>query len=154
MCNKIHSTSAACTNNLVYDLFDGQSSSSSTECSFIESIRFGTYDSNGEIAVQAAEDAEEVVTNMQKVGLVLSAIICAGFVVYSCFLHHSMTNLLIKSLSHRELLPPSRHNRRRGSSSVSKSKRRRSKGSKGSRRSDEDDDDDEWDRSKSLRSPV
>lgn len=137
---------------MVYDLFDGQSSSSSTECSFIESIRFGTYDSNGEIAVQAAEDAEEVVTDLQKVGLVMSAIICAGFVVYSCFLHHSMTNLLIKSLSHRELLPPSRHNRRRGGS-VSKPKRRRSKGSKGSRRSDEDDDD-EWDRSKPLRSPV
>ena len=150
MCNKIHSAGAGCTNNMIYDLFDGQSTSSSTHCSFIESIRFGTYDSSGAIAVEAAEDAEEVVTDLQKVGLVMSAIICAGFIIYACYLHHSMTNLLIKSLSHRELLPPSRHNRRRGGS-VTKSKRRRSKGS---RRSDEEDDDDEWDRSKPLRSPI
>jgi len=149
MCNKIHDVAADCTTNMVYDLFDGQQSDS-TECSFIESIRFGTYDTNGEIAVEATEGAEEVVTDLQKVGLVGSAFICAIFVVYACYLHHSMTNLLIKSLSHRELLPPSRHSKRR---SPSKPKRRRSKGSKGSRRSDEEDSD-EWDRKTPLRSPV
>lgn len=150
MCNMIHNVGADCTNNMIYDLFDGQQSDS-TECSFIESIRFGTYDSSGEIAVEATDDAEEVVTDLQKLGLVGSAFICAIFVVYACFLHHSMTNLLIKSLSHRELLPPSRHSKRR---SPARPKRRRSKGSsKGSRRGD-DDDDDEWDRSKPLRSPV
>lgn len=148
MCNKMHDAGAGCTNNMIYDLFDGQSSSTSTECSFIESIRFGTYDSNGEITVQAAEDAEQVVTDLQKVGLIMSAFICAGFVIYACYLHHSMTNLLIKSLSHRELLPASRQKQRR-TPSFSKPKRRRSKGSKGSRRSDEEDDD-EWDRSKPL----
>lgn len=152
MCNKIHSKGADCTNNMVYDLFDG-SKSDSTECSFIESIRFGTYDANGAISVEATDDAEEVVTDLQKVGLIGSAFICAIFVVYACYLHHSMTNLLIKSLSHRELLPPSRHNKRR---SPSRPKRRRSgsKGSKGGRSLRGDDDDDEWDRSKPLRSPV
>lgn len=149
MCNKIHDVAADCTSNMVYDLFDGQQSDS-TECSFIESIRFGTYDSSGEITVEATDDAEEVVTNLQKLGLVASAFICSIFVVYACYLHHSMTNLLIKSLSHRELLPPSRHNRRMRTPS----RRRRSKGSKSSRRGDDDDDDDEWDRSKPLRSPV
>jgi len=155
MCNKIHFAGAGCTSNVVYDLFDGQSSDS-TECSFIESIRFGTYDSNGEIAVKASDDAEEVVTDLQKLGLVGSAFICAVFVVYACYLHHSMTNLLIKSLSHRELLPPSRHSRRRSPNHAPKGRgrRSRSKGSKSSRRGDDDDDDDEWDRSKSLRSPV
>lgn len=151
MCNVIHQRSADCTTNMVYDLFDGQQSDS-TECSFIESIRFGTYDSTGAIAVEASEDAEEVVTDLQKAGLVISAFVCAVFVVYACYLHHSMTNLLIKSLSHRELLPPSRHSKRRSSSRPKR--RRSSKGSKGSRRDDDDDDDDEWDRSKPLRSPV
>jgi hypothetical protein len=117
----IHNQGADCTTNMIYDLFDGQQSSS-TECSFIESIRFGTYDWNGEIATEATEDAESVVTDLQKVGLVLSAVLCAAFVLYACYLHHSMTNLLIKSLSHRELLPPSRHSKRR---SPSKPKRRR-----------------------------
>lgn len=151
MCNKIHYKGADCTNNMVYDLFDG-SKSDSTECSFIESIRFGTYDAYGAISVEATDDAEEVVTDLQKVGLIGSAFICAIFVVYACYLHHSMTNLLIKSLSHRELLPPSRHSKRR---SPSRPKRRRS-GSKGSKggRSRGDDEDDEWDRSKPLRSPV
>jgi hypothetical protein len=139
---------------MVYDLFDG-SKSDSTECSFIESIRFGTYDSTGAISVEATDDAEEVVTDLQKVGLIGSAFICAIFVVYACYLHHSMTNLLIKSLSHRELLPPSRHNKRR-SPSRDRPKRRRSgsKSSKGGRSLRDDEDDDEWDRSKPLRSPV
>lgn len=146
----IHNKGADCTSNMIYDLFDGQQSDS-TECSFIESIRFGTYDSNGEIATEASEDAEEVVTDLQKAGLVLSTFLCAGFVLYACYLHHSMTNLLIKSLSHRELLPPSRHSKRR---SPGKPKRRRSsKGSKSSR-ADYDEDDDDWDRNKNLRSPV
>jgi hypothetical protein len=147
MCNKIHDASADCTSNMIYDLFGGQQSDS-TECSFIESIRFGTYDENGEIAVYATADAEETVTDLQKVGLFASAFICAIFVMYACYLHHSMTNLLIKSLSHRELLPPSRHSKRR---SPSKNKRRSR--SKSSRR-DDDDDEDEWDHSKPMRSPV
>lgn len=149
MCNKIHDVAADCTTNMVYDLFDGQSSDS-TECSFIESIRFGTYDNNGQIAQEATEGAEEVVTDLQKIGLAASAFICTLFVVYACYLHHSMTNLLIKSLSHRELLPPGRHSKRR---SPSKTKRRRSKGSKGSRRSDEEDSD-EYSGNRQLRSPV
>jgi hypothetical protein len=150
----IHHTGAGCTTNMIYDLFDGQQSDS-TECSFIESIRFGTYDSNGEIATEAADDAESVVTELQIAGLVLSSFLCAVFVLYACYLHHSMTNLLIKSLSHRELLPPSRHSKRRSSSGKPK-RRRSSKGSKSSRRGDDDDDDDDdWDRSnKNLRSPV
>lgn len=154
MCNKIHNSAADCTSNMIYDLFDGQRSDS-TACSFIESIRFGTYDQNGEIAVHAAEDAQETVTDLQKLGLVGSALICTVFVIYACYLHHSMTNLLIKSLSHRELLPPSRHSSR-NSKRRSPGRRRSSKSSRSSRIRDDDDDEDEddWEPSKPLRSVV
>ena len=153
MCNKIHNAAADCTSNMIYDLFDGQESDS-TECSFIESIRFGTYDKNGEIAVYATDDAEETVTDLQKLGLVASALICTFFVVYACYLHHSMTNLLIKSLSHRELLPPSRHSNRRRSPRSRRSRRSSSKGSRSGRMRDDDDDEDDWEPSKPLRNPV
>jgi len=145
LCNAIRRSGAQCTANMVYNLFDSQSYDS-TECSFIESIRFGTYDSNGEITLYPAQDSPEMVTDFQKIGLVGSAIICGLLVMYSCFLHHSMTNLLIKSLSHRELLPPSRHGKRRTPLAVSTSKRLpRTKGSSRSGRSRVGDEEDDWD---------
>jgi len=99
----------------MYDLFDGQEDSS-TECSFIESIRFGTYDQAGELArSDKSSDWNAEVTEVQKAFLGITVAMCIGLVIYACYLHHAMTNLLIKSLSHRELLPPSRHSRRRGS---------------------------------------
>ena len=116
LCNNLHAAGAKCTGDLSYDLFDGVQDDS-TECSFIESIRFGTYDANGQLTTGrsfGSWDAE--VTDVQLVLLIITASIVVCFVVYACYLHHAMTNLLIKSLSHRELLPPSRHNRRRNHS--------------------------------------
>ena len=55
------------------------------------------------------------ITTAQKLLLSLFVLLTVGLTVYACYLHHAMTNLLIKSLSHRELLPPSRHASRRSS---------------------------------------
>jgi hypothetical protein len=112
LCNKVHATSAKCTSDLLYNLFDGEENDA-TECSYIESIRFGTYDEVGKLssATNGVTWTSAEVSNSQKVLLSLSVALCVAFIVYSCYLHHSMTNLLIKSLSHRELLPPSRHQR-------------------------------------------
>ena len=116
LCNNLHATSAKCTNDLMYDLFDGEQDISS-ECSFIESLRFGTYDQVGQLSTSSNSIAnwQSEVTLPQKVMLAVSFFFCVCFVIYACYLHHSMTNLLIKSLSHRELLPPSRHNKGRKS---------------------------------------
>jgi hypothetical protein len=111
-CNKVHSTGAKCTSDLLYNLFDGEENDA-TECSYIESMRFGTYDEVGKLssATNGVTWTSAEVSSSQKVMLIFSIALCVGFVIYSCYLHHAMTNLLIKSLSHRELLPPSRHQR-------------------------------------------
>jgi len=143
LCNKIHSLSAKCTEDLMYDLFENDEDESE-ECTFIESIRFGSYDSDGNFASSntfgsnSSWDAQ--VTIAQKALLGISISICCIFVIYACYLHHSMTNLLIKSLSHRELLPPSRSSNRR-----SPSKTRGGGRSGSSKRSGKIDSDPDWD---------
>lgn len=123
VCNKLHGNSAKCTSNLLYDLFGGEGDDT-TECSFIESIRFGTYDEEGKLssASSALSWSTEVSTG-QKIMLSISMAFCVAFIIYACYLHHAMTNLLIKSLSHRELLPPSRQFSARRSRSVSRQQR-------------------------------
>lgn len=111
LCNKIHYTSAKCTSDMTYNLFDGESSSES-ECSYIESIRYGTYDETGKLSAASVTNGVTWTTEIsidQQIMLAFSVGICFVLVLCACYIHHSMTNLLIKSLSHRELLPPSRH---------------------------------------------
>jgi hypothetical protein len=94
------------------DLFDGEEDDE-TECSFIESLRFGAYDETGQfMSSNVGSSWSYTPTVGQKVMLGLSIALSVIFVIYSCYLHHAMTNLLIKSLSHRELLPPSRQRQR------------------------------------------
>lgn len=110
----------------MYDLFDGESDQSS-ECTFIEGIRFGAYDSSGSLStVQSSSVWNAEASSMQTIMVAISLGTVIFFIVYACYLHHAMTNLLIKSLSHRELLPASRQQRRRqaGDNSVATAKRR------------------------------
>jgi hypothetical protein len=115
MCNRVHYKSAQCLSSLEFDAFDDDESDDSTECSYIESIRTGTYDETGTVALKSFGFSSEKVTTAQKLFLSLFVVVAVGLTVYACYLHHAMTNLLIKSLSHRELLPPSRHASRRNS---------------------------------------
>jgi hypothetical protein len=99
---------------MMYQVFD-EDHDTSTECSFIESVLTGTYNEKGEIYVDSSLYGEHVkteVTNAQQAGIAVAIILCVGLGIYSCYLHHSITNLLIKSLSHSHLLPPSRHRNR------------------------------------------
>ena len=136
MCNNIHVSGAKCTTNLQNDLFEDQSNDA-TECSFIESVQFGTYDEVGRLYTENSFfSSSRTVTEGQKWGLVISLTICALLAMYSCYLHHSITNLLIKSLSHTDLLPPTRS--RRGSRNQSNSRGRRNSRSR-------HDDESSWD---------
>ena len=110
------------------------------ECSFIESLRIGTYDADGQLYNDSSFGVSRKVTSTQKYLLAVSLVVCAILAVYSCYLHHAITNLLIKSLSHTDLLPPSRHRRRSNSASRRKGRRSRRPVS-----DDEDEDDDNFD---------
>lgn len=106
-----------------------QDENSQTECSFIESINFGTYDVNGAVSTTDSDfgyNVQSQVTPFQKAFLVISIVACFALGVYSCYLHHSITNLLIKSLSHSTLLPPVKR-RSRGGNSRSSSRGSRSR---------------------------
>mmetsp|Transcript_3456 Transcript_3456/g.5259 ORF Transcript_3456/g.5259 Transcript_3456/m.5259 type:complete len:491 (+) Transcript_3456:34-1506(+) len=129
MCNNLHSNGARCTDNLMNQIFDDDDDTS-VSCSFIDSLQSGTYNSKGEIYMDSnsGDYVQQEITPGQMAGLAISILICVGLGIYSCYLHHSITNLLIKSLSHSHLLPPSRHRHR---------KSRVGRGRKG--------DDDDWD---------
>lgn len=107
-----------------------QDENSETECSFIESINFGTYDITGAVSTTDSDfgyNIQSEVTPFQKALLVISIVACFALGVYSCYLHHSITNLLIKSLSHSTLLPPVKRRSRNSSSRPSSSRSNRSK---------------------------
>lgn len=137
--------SAKCTTDMLYDLFEKEDDESS-ECSFIESIRFGVYDKYGAFAATSSYGANGSgeVSVGQLIALGIALVFCVFFIIYACYLHHSMTNLLIKSLSHRELLPPSRHKSTR-SNSKSSSSRRMGGGNSSSKKLKQVDDEPDWD---------
>lgn len=134
--------SAKCTADMLYDLFEKEEDESS-ECSFIESIRFGVYDKYGAFsATSYGSNGSGEVSVGQLIALSIALAFAIIFIIYACYLHHSMTNLLIKSLSHRELLPPSRH---KGSRTPSKSSSRRSGGNSSGKKPKQLDDEPDWD---------
>jgi hypothetical protein len=116
MCNRMHVSGAKCTSKLQSDFSDSNSNSSNSKsaCSYIESLRSGTYDEQGRLYNTGVGGSNSrQITTGQKWGVALSLLLCALLAVYSCYLHHSITNLLIRSLSYTDLLPPSRNGRQR-----------------------------------------
>ena len=116
LCNRLDVESARCTSSTTDEMFvnnSTNSSSSTDHCSFMESVRFGTFDADGQLYSDSTFSGYgRKVTTSQKWLLILSMSICVILVIYSCYLHHDITNLLIKSLSHTDLLPHSKYRRR------------------------------------------
>jgi hypothetical protein len=109
---------------MIYDLFESETDKA-TECIYIESLRDGAYDIYGKFSSKygGSSSWDAPMTIGQGVLLGFAIALCVLFVVYACYLHHSMTNLLIKSLSHRELLPRKVRSRSRSSRERSNSRR-------------------------------
>jgi hypothetical protein len=123
LCNRLDFDSARCTLSSSSELFSSNYTSTDKEqCSFIDSVRYGTYDADGQLYVASTVGRMRKVTNSQKWLMVLSMLVSGILAIYSCYLHHAITNLLIKSLSHTDLLPPSKY-RRRASSKPRKARR-------------------------------
>lgn len=132
LCNNIYKKSGKCNTYLAYDLgkknygdddgnddyyIDSQSQEK-VQCSFMESIRYGTYDAYGEIYMSSSQSTTRraSITGGQKFLLLFVSMIAIGLALYSCYLHHEMTNLLLKSLS-SGLIAKRRRSTSRGRSS-------------------------------------
>jgi hypothetical protein len=109
---------------MMYDLFQSEANKS-TDCSYIASIRNGAYDEYGQFSSKSGGGSSWDASMTTAQGVVLGAAIaaCVFFIIFACYLHHSMTNLLLKSLSHRELLPRNTRSRSRTSREGSNSRR-------------------------------
>jgi hypothetical protein len=82
---------------------DGISTTSTSQaamqCAFIDSVINGSYDMNGQIYLSSFRSSiDAAVTVDQKITLVILTLLSAGLAFFSCFIHHKMTNLLLKSL--------------------------------------------------------
>jgi len=135
MCNRMYSSSAVCTSSLQTNVFGTNTTNEKAACSYIESLRYGNYDQEGRLYSRANRAVSRHVTESEMWGLIFSLLICAILAVYSCYLHHTITNLFIRSLSHTDLLPPSRSR---------KSSRSRRRSRSDGRRSSVDKFEDEW----------
>mmetsp|Transcript_29598 Transcript_29598/g.43678 ORF Transcript_29598/g.43678 Transcript_29598/m.43678 type:complete len:574 (-) Transcript_29598:227-1948(-) len=149
VCNKVYQKSGKCDTYLAVTVNDDdaydKSSNSDAVCSFIDSVRYGSYDSNGEVITsgkQFGSNVQGVVTFGQTMGLVFTCLTCAALALYSCYLHHSITNVLLKSLSHGTFASSSERSTAR---SKSRSKRSSSKGRRSKEGRDKDDDGSDWD---------
>ena len=138
-CNNVYQSSGQCDAYLAYDLGeksyddagddtaagdDDDNTDDATmalqnevQCSFIESIRYGTYDKYGQIYVnmfQSSNQEAKEVTTGQKIMLGILSSVCIGLTAYSCMIHQEMMNLLLKSLRTGLIESKKRWVRRRG----------------------------------------
>jgi len=147
-CNNVYQSSGQCDAYLAYDLGeksyddagddtaagdDDDNTDDATmalqnevQCSFIESIRYGTYDKYGHIYVnmfQSSNQEAKEVTTGQKIMLGILSSVCIGLTAYSCMIHQEMMNLLLKSLRTGLIESKKRWVRRRGHGGSSSSRR-------------------------------
>lgn len=114
LCNKIYKHSGKCNTYLSsslgtqndddYEDDNKYSNSQNTEqnqCSYMESIRYGTYDTYGQIYTSNSQSSSQkaMVTPVQKYALIMVSMICFGLALYAYHLHRQMTKLLLKALS-------------------------------------------------------
>jgi len=130
MCNNIFQRSGQCNTYLAYSVDDGNDQSTSeANCAFIESIRYGTYDRNGQLYISGYSSDkgsyEQTVTPFQTGSLVLLSTICCFLAVYSCVLHHDITNTLLKSFNIGLISPNKMKPRSKGSMRRRRSRSRR-----------------------------
>lgn len=134
LCNRIDVESSRCTSSSssISSLFASNDTNftydDQTDCSFIESVRYGTYDADGQLYFEGVFGTNNrKVTTTQISLLVLCLMICFLLAIYACCLHHAITNVLIKSLNHTDLLSPSKFRKRLSTTSGSRRKGRKNR---------------------------
>lgn len=103
MCNKMYEQSDGCNAYIAYDFNDNDADEGDgNACSFIGSIRNGAFNKEGLFGVKSSGDGP--VTRSQITAIVCIGVLCTLMAIYSCWLHHEMTNLLLKSLAQKNLM--------------------------------------------------
>jgi hypothetical protein len=131
MCNQMYADSAKCNSNMAakYDSTGYVSTYQSSVCEYTNSILNDAFDSTGSIssattnksssASSSGSSSSRKVTAPQLSLLLLGSMLCLGLSLYSCYLHHEITNLLLKQLSMRGKLLPKQGRRHYDSASES-----------------------------------
>ncbi len=122
LCNRLEIEAAGCSSKASSAMKNYTDASDTEHCSFIESVQYGAYDADGQLYMESHGSLRRV-TGSQKFLLTLSILVASGLAVYACYLHHAITNLLIKSLSNTDLLPPSKYRRRMSNKSKGRQRR-------------------------------
>ena len=103
MCNKMYEQSGRCNAYIAYDFNDYQADEGGGDvCSFAQSIRNGVYNKEGQFGVWSSFGGP--VTTSQIIALVCIGVLCIILTLYSCWIHHQMTNLLLTSLAQKNLM--------------------------------------------------
>jgi hypothetical protein len=105
MCNNLYNESAKCNTNMASQVDTSYDNDQST-CTFADTIRYSAYDSDGRFTSARMSGARRA-NYAQIVLIVIACVSCALLSVYSCYVHHEITNLLLKQLSARGKLVPS-----------------------------------------------
>lgn len=106
MCNKLYQKSAKCNSYIAYDFGnynEGADEGSGTTCAFVEAIRDSVYDKAGNFNVNSSE-GWGTMTPKHVALLSVLIILCSCLALYSCYIHHEMTNLLLKSFAQKNLM--------------------------------------------------
>mmetsp|Transcript_6247 Transcript_6247/g.9141 ORF Transcript_6247/g.9141 Transcript_6247/m.9141 type:complete len:452 (-) Transcript_6247:184-1539(-) len=111
MCNQLYSDSAKCNANMASAVDTTSYDHDQSVCNFAESIHYA-FDSAGRYSISKSETRH--VTSVQIALLLSACVACAFLSIYSCYVHHEITNLLLKQLSVRGKLVPSSGRQRAG----------------------------------------
>lgn len=122
LCNRLEIEAAGCSSKASSAMKNYTDASDTDHCSFIESVQYGAYDADGQLYTRRHGSLRRV-TGGQKFLLTLSILVASALAVYACYLHHAITNLLIKSLSNTDLLPPAKYRRRMNTKNKGKQRR-------------------------------
>lgn len=100
MCEQLYDASAKCESShgfddgyAQYDNYENQANQESTVCEFMQSLRSGTYDEEGEIIVSGASSTtgSNSTTGGQKFALTFFILGTVGLAVYAAMLHSKLT---------------------------------------------------------------
>lgn len=121
----MHNAGASCTERL--NDYYLQLDEDNSVCTFIQSMKNGNYDGYGNLD-QGEGGVLRHVTDGEKAWLVSAVILIVLLVAFATFLHGQVTDVLIESMAHSELLPSKNNSRkvsrvRRKSRSASKTRK-------------------------------
>lgn len=99
MCSDVYAGSGRCNTYLAKVISEDNEDEAEISCNYIKNIRKGVYTTDGFIAVNGRDQqTDAVITNDQIAWMVVVGFISLALSIYSCMLHHDITNTLLHRL--------------------------------------------------------